>query len=89
MSGAHEREELLALRALFADVLAVERDHARAPETPIHHHVSWRRLIDDKVHVLIAQRKTECKSCATRRKRGFDGQCPACASERTRGSRER
>lgn len=56
MSDA-DREELLALRALFAVLLRVERDHANAPDTPIHHHHSWRRLIDSKVTVQIAQRR--------------------------------
>jgi hypothetical protein len=27
---------------------------------------------------------SECKSCETRRRAGFDGLCPACAGERTR-----
>jgi hypothetical protein len=26
----------------------------------------------------------DCKSCVTRTRKGFDGQCPACAAERTR-----
>lgn len=72
--------------------MLVAETRPRSPRTRAVHVAAVREVARLRAHAHDRRaekpkKKTdECKACATRRRRGLDGQCPACANERARNT---